>query len=51
MILFFQSHSNHEAHWVGECKLPWSEQKMYLQVLLTEPDEETLLDGMDDLAT
>ena len=47
----FQSHSTFQAHWVGECQLPWEERKLHLHLLLTEPDDETILDGMDALST
>jgi len=45
------SHSNNEAHWSGECGLPWDQQKLHMQLLFTDASEETILDGMDSLTT
>ncbi len=49
--LAFQSHSQNEAHWEGECGLPWEQRQAFMLQTLTDPDEEAILDGMMDLNT
>jgi len=46
------SHSNHEAHWEGNCGLPWDQQRLHLQLILTEDaGEEAILEAMQTLTT
>lgn len=46
-----KSHSHNEAHWDGECALPREQREAYMLRVLTDPDEEAILDGMMDLNT
>jgi len=47
------SHSNHEAHWEGDCGLPWEQQRLHLQLILTKDltDENAILEAMQGLTT
>ena len=49
--LCLQSHSHNDAHWDGECGLPPDQRAAYMLQVLTDPDEEAILDGMMDLNT
>ena len=47
----FQSHSYHEAHWEGTCKLPPELQQAFMIRKFIDPSEETLTESMQDLST
>ena len=45
------SHSYHEAHWEGTCKLPPELQQAFMYRKFIDPSEETLTESMQDLST
>ncbi|KAJ8322102.1 hypothetical protein KUTeg_000573 [Tegillarca granosa] len=45
------SHSVHEAHWDGKCKLPPDVQQALMLRKLADSSEQTLTEGMQDLST
>lgn len=51
VLPFAQSRSNLEAHWDGECLLPWEEKQGFLlQLMMKDATEEDIFDGMEDLS-
>ena len=49
-----QSHSQSEAHWDGDCGLPWSQREGYMMQVLMEDNnvsDEEVLQGLGDLST
>ena len=48
---FFQSHSYHEAHWEGVCKMSPEMQHACMVRKFMDSSEDTLSEGMQDLST
>ena len=48
--LLFQSHSQHQAHWDGKCRLPWEQQQGFIVQKLRDDGEGTEEELVQDFA-